>query len=126
MNRNMPAHFSSSRPHRITCSRWRTACQVARSIAYQNFLIWGWAPRHFGVTEAVRLELAPGVQSALVTECQVACLADFALRRLGVEGAVGDAKDFASSDAIGLITGIMGRIEATVGIELPLLVADPS
>src|SRR5262249_21070515 len=81
---------------------------------------------HLGVAKAVRLEFPPSIQAALVAEGQIADFADFALRRVGGEGPVRDAEDLAGRDAVSFIARILGRIEATVGIELPLLVADPS
>src|SRR6266542_4229196 len=80
---------------------------------------------HLGVANTVRLEFSPSIQTALVPEGQIADFADFALRRVGGEGPVWDAEDLAGRDAIRLISRILSRIDAAVGIELPLLVADP-
>jgi hypothetical protein len=80
---------------------------------------------HLIIGKAVRLELAPRFQAALIAEGQITCLSDLPLRAVLVEAAIWDAEYFAGRDAVRLVARIFGRVEAAVGIQLPGLVSDP-
>src|SRR5262249_13938602 len=79
----------------------------------------------FLIGKAVGLKLAPGVQAALVTKCEVAGLAGFALRRILVVGSVRHAEYLARGDAIRLIARILGGVVTAIAIKLPPLTDDP-
>src|SRR5262249_14894171 len=81
---------------------------------------------HLRIGETIGLELAPRIEAALVAEGQIARFANFPLWRFVGIRAVRDTKDFAGSDAVGLVARIVRGVEAAIAVELPTFIRDPS
>src|SRR5262245_43897023 len=78
------------------------------------------------ISEAVGLEVAPRTQTTLIAKSQITNYPNCALRRVFIEAAIRHAKNFACSDAVGLVTRIVRGIESAIGVKFPLLVRKPS
>src|SRR5262249_8440765 len=78
------------------------------------------------VLRTIRLKFAPSARSAGIAKSEIGDFANTAFWIILCERTVRFVEYLASSDAVGLIPGIMRSIEATVTVELPLFAGNPS
>jgi hypothetical protein len=69
---------------------------------------------NFLIGKLIRLEFAPGIETAGITKREITGLADGAFRRILIKAAVRYAEDFAGRYAIRLIARIAGSVKTAV------------
>ena len=86
---------------------------------------FGFERLNFRVGEFVRLEFAPGIQAAHVAECEIAGLANTALRGVLCVGAGRHAEDPACGLAVRLVARITRRVIPAIAVEFPNFTSNP-